>query len=83
MIKTLISFLLTVSAISGQPKKEINDIKLPLSTIQNLELVNVKAEVVDHNDKRGIKISKEDREIAGETLVIIPEINFKNGTIEI
>jgi hypothetical protein len=83
MHKTLISLLITISCIFGQTTGDPDKKSLPLNSITGLELINVKADVVDHNGKEGIQISKIEGEITGETLVIIPEINFKDGIITI
>ena len=83
MIKTLISLLLALSYIFGQTMEDPDTIYLPLISDEGLELINVKADAVDHKDKKGIQVTKIEGEIEGETLVIIPAINFKNGIIEI
>lgn len=54
-----------------------------LNSVDGLELINVQANVVNHMDKSGIQVSKIDSEFEGGTLVVFPEINFTNGTIEI
>ena len=83
MSKTLISLLIAISCILGQTNENPEKKILTLDSSLGLELINVKADVVDHNGKKGIQISKIEGEINGRTLVIIPEINFKNGIIEI
>ena len=83
MKKTLIFLLITISFIFGQATKDSNVQTLLLNSEKGLELINVKADVVEHDGKNGIQITKVEGEINGGTLVIIPEINFKNGTIEI
>ena len=75
--------IIAINTIVGQTTGNSGEIVIPLNSNEDLELINVKAEVVDHMGKTGIEISKGDGEITGETLVIIPEINFKNGTITI
>jgi hypothetical protein len=83
MNKTLIALLMTISFVFGQTIKNVNNKTLALDSSEGVELVNVKAEVVVHKDKKGIQVSKSEEKIDGETLVIIPDINFKNGIIEI
>jgi len=83
MNKTIISFFIAIVCVFGQtaerPEKKI----FPLHSTKSLELINVKAEVVEHNGKKGIEISKIHGEINGETLVIIPDVHFKDGTISV
>ena len=79
----LIYFVIAVSFIVGQTTEAQNKIVVPLDSSNGLELINVKASVVDHDGKNGIQISKNDGKIEGETLVVLPEINFKDGTIEL
>ena len=81
MYKAFVSTLIILSNLLGQNQNDVRS--FPLNSSNNLELINVKAKVVDHDGKNGIQISKMEGEIKGETLVIIPEITFKNGTIEI
>jgi hypothetical protein len=81
--KTLLCLLITISCIFGQTTEEPDEKIISLNSIIGLELINVKADVIDHNGKTGIQISKIEGEISGETLVIIPDINFKDGIIAI
>jgi len=83
MNKTLIALLIAISFVFGQTTKDPNQKTLALNSSTGLELINVKAKIVDHKGKKGIQVSKIEGEIKGETLVIIPEINFKDGIIEI
>ncbi len=84
IVKKIIVFvIIAFNTIVGQNTGNPDKIVVPLNSSEDLELINVKAEVVDQMGKTGIEISKSDGEITGETLVIIPEINFKNGTITI
>ena len=83
MNKVLIYLIIAINCIAGQTIKGQNKVILSLDSSLGLELINVKADVVSHNSKKGIQISKIDGEIDGETLVVIPEINFKDGTIEL
>ncbi len=83
MGKILLSFLLLISFAYGQSTKSADKKIFKFDTSEGLELINVKAKAVNHNDKTGIQITKADGDIKGETLVIIPGINFKNGTITV
>jgi len=81
--KILVFVIIAINVIIGQTSGNPDEIKFPLNSSEDLKLINVKADVVDYMGKTGIQISKNDGEITGETLVIIPEINFKNGIITI
>jgi len=83
MKKILVFVIIAINVIIGQTSGNPDEIKFPLNSSEDLKLINVKADVVDYMGKTGIQISKNDGEITGETLVIIPEINFKNGIITI
>ncbi len=80
MISVFIFFLTTVFS---QTNDGSNIIKIPLDNSTGLELVNVKIEVVDHMGKAGIKVIKEKAEENLATMIVFPEFQFKNGTIEI
>ncbi len=78
-MKSLILFIFfTLGSIIAQKSSE-----LPLNSTDGLTLKNVKAEVVDHNGKTGIKVTKADNYQEGETIVLLPDIEFQNGTIEL
>jgi hypothetical protein len=81
--KIIVFVIIAFNTIVGQNTGNPDKIVVPLNSSEDLELINVKAKVVDQMGKTGIEISKSDGEITGETLVIIPEIIFKNGTITI
>jgi len=83
MNKILVYVVFAINCIVGQTTETQKKIVLPLDSSNDLELINVKANVVDHDGKKGIQTSKIDGEIDGETLVVIPEIDFKDGTIEL
>lgn len=79
----LIFFVIAGSFLIGQTTEAQKKIVVPLDSSNGLELINVKASIVDHDAKNGIQILKVDGEIEGETLVVIPDIIFKDGTIEL
>ena len=82
-ILMLTYLVIAINCVLGQTTEDTAKKIFPLNSSLGLELINVKADVVDHNGKEGILISKIEGEIKGETLVVIPEINFKDGIIEI
>ena len=81
MVKTIKIFFISIVYILGQVSETSETLTIPLNTTENLELINVKANTIEYKGKEGIEVSKIDGEIDGETLVIIPNINFKDGTI--
>jgi hypothetical protein len=83
MSKLILSFFLLVITVLGQSTVEPEKKMVPLNTAEGLEFINVKAEVVDHDGQKGIAVSKIEGKINGETLVVIPDVNFLNGTITI
>ena len=78
MSKILLSFIISLSIVSAQPAPGPEKQVILLDSTAGLELVNVKADVVEHDGRTGIQVSKADGEINGETLVIIPGIDFKD-----
>lgn len=83
MLRTLLSLLTLLGTLLAQDPDDAGVKNFPLISAEGLELINVKAESVDHQGKKGIQISAIDVEIEGETLVIIPDILFGDGVIEV
>ena len=57
-----------------------------LAALDGLELLNVKAEMVDYKGHKALRLSKSDAFKSGErgeTVAILKGSNFKNGTIEL
>lgn len=83
MIKQASAFCLTLlifSSLQAQSKT------YPLNSLDGLEFYNTNAEVVDYKGKTCIRVSQKDESVLEqnlETMVIIPETNFTNGTIEV
>lgn len=89
MFKKILIFgliiLIYIAALS-QTIDSSSKIVLPLNSVEGLDLRNVKAEVVEHQGKKGLRVIKSNEDVAKEnreTLIIISDVNFKNGTIEI
>lgn len=57
--------------------------KYKLETNKGLTLYNVKAEPILKKDKQGISVVRAHKYVQDETLVIIPNELFQNGTIEL
>lgn len=80
--------LLLILFFGFRTQPHTNDGKtiFPLSSLDNLELINVRAEVVDFNDRRGIRALQKDESVGEkglETLVLISDVLFRDGTIEV
>ena len=78
-----ISLMLLMSSVSAYSGDVPDKMTFPLDTGSGLELINVKAEAVVHDGKAGIQVLADGEVISGETLVIIPGIVFKDGTITV
>ncbi len=83
MIRMISVFTFFLTTVFSQTNDESSIKKIPLDNSTGLELINVKVEVVDHKGKSGIKVIKEKAEENLATMIVFPESNFKNGTIEI
>lgn len=55
----------------------------PLTSADGLSLINVDAKVVQHSGRSGLRVTAEDGRTAGETLVVVEEIEFRDGVIEL
>jgi len=81
MIKNI--FIL-IFVLAGTSLSQIhNDL---FNDIDNLRLINVKAEAANHQGKEGLRVAKvDDKDFSeiSETLVILDNIEFKNGVIEL
>jgi len=83
MIKAILFFSIAFGSVFGQTLESNNVKTFSLNSAEGLELINVNAVEVEHYGKEGIQISAVEGKINVETLVIIPEIVFKDGIIEI
>ena len=83
MNKIIMLSLFSIISVLGQASERSKNITIPLNTTEDLELINVKVDIVEYKGKNGIEISKVEGEIKGETLVIIPHVDFMDGTISI
>jgi len=54
-----------------------------LEWTDGLELINVRAEVVEHEGRRGLRVGRADDYQEGGTLVLITGTEFQTGTIEL
>jgi len=83
MIKAVLFFSIAFGSVFGQTLERTNVNTFSLNSAEGLELINVNAVEVEHNGKEGIQITAAEGKINVETLVIIPEILFEDGTIEV
>jgi hypothetical protein len=83
MIKAVLFFSIAFGCVFGQALESTNVNTFSLNSAEGLELINVNAVEVEHNGKEGIQITAAEGKINVETLVIIPEILFEDGTIEV
>jgi len=59
---------------------------LRLDSLEGLELIHVQGQVVEHRGRHGLRLSKSDPSVAAanlETLALVSDVVFENGTIEI
>ncbi len=87
MNRLIILFVLTIFNQVGLSQESSADkIVFPLNSLENIDLINVNGEIVEHNGKSALRVSAPDVAEATEyfeTIVLIPEIKFKNGIIEV
>jgi len=82
-MKLLFNLIVLFLFYSCAAQNSKNEILFSLDSSEGLELINVKAEAVTLNSKTGIKVVKSHQDVQDETLVIIPDVIFKDGTIEL
>jgi hypothetical protein len=86
--KTLALFLLALvcRTASAQTTGNSGRVNLALASTEGLEAINVKTQVVEHKGRKSLRVTlKEGVAVSDnlETLVKIPGVEFKNGTIEV
>lgn len=82
-MKSLLIIFIFLSGTGVFAQQNDSEIFIPLDNSSGLELLNVKAERVEMDGKVGLKVVKSQADIQDETLVIIPDVNFRNGIIEL
>ena len=55
----------------------------PLTSVDGLQLINVQAESVEHDGKLGLRVASADGYTEGGTLVLIEDLVFEDGVIEL
>ena len=76
-----ICFLCTV--VFAQSIEKADGIELPLKSAEKLTLINLDANPVEFKSKEGLRLTKSDNYTEGETIAIVKDIEFKDGTIEV
>jgi hypothetical protein len=71
------------TSVFAQSIKEAGRIEVPLKSGEKLTLINLEVKSVEYESKQGIRLSKADKYTEGETIAIVNDIEFKDGTIEI
>jgi hypothetical protein len=79
----VLSLFIMISSNFVQTGDKYRIYEFKLEDAKNLELINVKAKPAVHADKTGLRVTKSAGHENEETLVIIPDIEFTNGIIEV
>jgi hypothetical protein len=77
LILGLATSLVTAGALDAQVTEHA------LESTDGLELINVSAEVVELEGRRGLRVGRADDYVEGGTLVLIEGTEFQNGVIEL
>ncbi len=82
MSKALLGILVILSMQSGWAQTASQQ-KIALNSAKGLELINVEASVTKLHGKKAIQVKAARGVKNHETLVLIPDVSFSNGVIEI
>ncbi len=84
MRKRILPLLLGLAALPvGPGVLDAQVTELSLESTDGLELINAKAEVVEYEGRRGLRVERADGFQEGSVLVLIPGTRFESGTIEL
>ena len=75
--------LLLIAGLCGAGALEAQVLERSLNSTDGLQLINVKAEAVEHAGHSGLRVTRADDYSNGGTLVLIEGSEFANGVIEI
>jgi hypothetical protein len=78
---SLLPALVALAASTGTLDAQVSEHSL--ESADGLELINVSAEVVELEGRRGLRVGRADDYVEGGTLVLIEGTEFRNGTIEL
>ncbi|MBT3575749.1 MAG: hypothetical protein HN995_07195 [Candidatus Marinimicrobia bacterium] len=83
MIKKLLIIAIFMAVNPAAIPEAAAQTTIPLNSLDQVELVNVDAEILTYKSKTALQVKAASGAEKLETLVLIPEISFKNGVIEI
>jgi hypothetical protein len=69
--------------VFAQTMNKDGSIELPLKSGEKLNLINLEAQSVEYEGKKGIRLGITESYTEGETIAIVNGIEFEEGTIEI
>lgn len=72
-----------VAGAFGAGALEAQTARYPLTSVEGLELINVRADPVELDGRTGLRVMRGDDYEGGETLVLIGGTDFSDGVIEI
>ena len=78
LISMLVATFIIAAALAEAPAQSI-----PLDPLDQLKLVNVKAETVTFKGRKALRVSAATSGVDGEQLVVLPKIEFQDGVIEL
>jgi hypothetical protein len=81
VMRSSLTFLLMGACLIGSAESQV--VEKPLTSVEGLQLINVKAEVVEHSGFSGLQVTRSDDYTGGGTLVLIEGSTFEDGTIEL
>jgi hypothetical protein len=86
----LVAVLISLLAVNLNGIAKVNESpavqaqSIPLNSLDQLKLVNVKAEVVTFKGRKALRVSEAPSGVGnGEALVVLPKTDFQDGTIEV
>jgi len=74
---------LCVGSVDGKDAKASSNPVWKLDTLEKLELVNTKADVVSYQGRKAVRLLPLDKEMRGEGMAVLNGTDFKDGTIEV
>lgn len=83
MIKNLMIIVIILAINPAATSLAKTQTIIPLNSLDQVELVNVDAEVLVYKNKTALRVKAASGSEQLETLVLIPEISFMDGVIEI
>jgi hypothetical protein len=82
----LIAMLSMMAVVGIEAARGGEPADLPLQSLEGLELIHVQGQVVEHQGRRGLRLSQSKLERGAanlETLALVSGVVFENGTIEV